>query len=300
MSLIKKYANTTQHMDDLFKSHTVDITPIAKAAFEKIPSVKEKKSEKQTTQNPKYIQMFLILYFWYLNNKISAAIKEKQLHIGSTYTQTNSVDYIALVEKQLLVDGIVDGKEVLRELMTFSGFVERGEDTAKRLRIITQGEGLLPVLQEKVYLDLGMKSYYLQVHLHKDWVNLTLNQVVKATSKEEEEEATTVIVVEDKIVPIENVYDSFCKSLWNSTLGYTENNGLSIYHCALHKLTSQEENSSAEFYTQENYKEILIKLKRHIHELVSKVVIVMSLYHMKPDKNNCIIVYIQGHWSTFG
>lgn len=57
---------------------------------------------------------------------------------------------------------------------------------------------------------LNLKSYYLQAIIHEDYIQVTLNQVVRLEAPEVEAAA---IIIQDSIIGIENFYYIICNSL---------------------------------------------------------------------------------------
>ncbi|KAI9362671.1 hypothetical protein BD770DRAFT_381534 [Pilaira anomala] len=176
-----------------------------------------------STQEPKNIEAFLLLYFGYINEIILSGLSTQQLNSDSTRTR---IGYLVSIEKRLL-NSIVGTKEHLKELVFESGLV-KNNDEYKKLRIITQGEGLLPAIQKQINLELPIKSCFVIAQLHENHVQLTLNQVV--TDVGLEDEAQEAIILQDKIVPIENIYESLCISMWDKI---SRNTSL-IQFCDLH------------------------------------------------------------------
>lgn len=160
MTFIKQYSEN-QQIDEIFRTDKEEIKSITKATFEKSSSIIEREPEFQTTQHPKYIKCFLAIYFGYLLNKILAntlvlVAERNQADSGSL--SNKSIGYIVVVEKELL-SNIIGDKENLGDIISTSGIVQRGNEQSKSLRIFTEGEGLLPVLQNEFHLDLPLKAY---------------------------------------------------------------------------------------------------------------------------------------------
>jgi hypothetical protein len=79
----------------------------------------------------------------------------------------------------MISDNFIGTKENLRELMYSNGMVQLAEEKSKDSQIITKVETLLPALQEKLNMDLPIKSYYVVAKVRCNYIQLTLNQVVK-------------------------------------------------------------------------------------------------------------------------
>ncbi|KAG2236863.1 hypothetical protein INT48_002676 [Thamnidium elegans] len=120
----------------------------------------------------------------------------------------------------------------ITELRVKESGIIRNDDVSKKLKIITPWEGLLPVIQKYWELKLPSLSRFILTQLHENYIQLTLNQVVKASSLEEgdiDEEKT--IIIQDETIPIQNIYNSLCVNTWNHLI---ENNNL-IRLCNVHK-----------------------------------------------------------------
>lgn len=72
-----------------------------------------------------------------------------------------------------------------------------------------------------------MKSYFVLSHIYEDYVRLTLNQVVTSRSSMEQKG----VVLQDRVIPISNIYDSLRLNIWNNN---TKNNAL-IQLCNFYK-----------------------------------------------------------------
>lgn len=264
ISLMEKHFLNRQAEEDVFSAHKEEILPIARAIFEKNGHFSMEDCL-QIIQHRRYVSVFLMIYLGYLNDWIldtllSLSKEEEQLDTDD-YTHLNknsdNIGYIVNVEKRLL-DDVIGGKEELKDLMIASGMIQKNkkEDNLKNTLIVTQGEGLLPMMEKKFKLDVPLKSCYVQAQLHQDYVQLTLYQVVKLESHEEKEGAASIIV-QDKIIPVENIYDSICKRIWSNII-FSDN-----------VLTSYEGEGLLDC-SREAYRETLPRLKEHIRQVVSE------------------------------
>lgn len=127
-----------------------------------------------------------------------------------------NIGYVVSIE-MILLDNIIGTKDDLRDIIYTSGLTH-SEDNSKKLRIITQGEGYLPTIKEKLKLKLQLGSNFVLVQLHEDYIQLTLNQVVTESDVEDKEEEQESIILLDKIIHVQNVYDSLCLNMWNNVL----------------------------------------------------------------------------------
>ncbi|KAI9364817.1 hypothetical protein BD770DRAFT_154174 [Pilaira anomala] len=138
------------------------------------------------------------------------------------------IGYNIQIEK-ILLNRIVGTKKDFRDLVYQSGLLQKNDDL-KKLRISTQDKGLLSLFQKEWQLNIPIKSYFVLAQLHIDYVQLTLNQVVTDLDLKEGREQES-IVVQDKTIPIENLYDSLCTHMWNNILNNTGIIHLCDVHC---------------------------------------------------------------------
>ncbi|GAA5812679.1 hypothetical protein MFLAVUS_006136 [Mucor flavus] len=129
-------------------------------------------------------------------------------------------------EEKMLLDNVIGTKKDFENIIFASGLVHK-DDEFKKLRIITQGEELLPFIQQSLKLEFSLKSYFVLAQLHEDYVQLTLYQVVAESSPEEQMEA---IIFHDEIFYTQNIYDDLCSNMWNNV---NQNNQL-IEPCKEH------------------------------------------------------------------
>ncbi|KAG2235754.1 hypothetical protein INT48_009169 [Thamnidium elegans] len=154
-----------------------------------------------TTQR-KYHEAFVLMYIAYIKELISAKLPA---HLKSN-TSVTKVGYFVILEKMLSI------QRDLQSTIYTSGLVQKSDDFTK-LRIITQGERLLPVIQQSFRLDFPLKCFFVLAHLHEDYVWLTINQVVVEANSEEEQEA---IILCDKVLDVPNIYEALGLTMWNS------------------------------------------------------------------------------------
>lgn len=147
----------------------------------------------------------MIVYLAYLKNVVLKENpdfdEEAELNIG----------YVVSIEKMLL-DNAIGTKSDFEEIVSASGIIE-SEGTSNYLKVITRGEGLLPLLQRHYNIfESPLDSYFLLANIHEDYIQFTLNKVVVSGGPEIE---ASSIVIKDKIISIENIYDSLCVNVWN-------------------------------------------------------------------------------------
>ncbi|GAA5812689.1 hypothetical protein MFLAVUS_006146 [Mucor flavus] len=229
-----------------------------------------------STNKPKYINAFILMYMIYIKEEILYKLPD---HLISDQSDAKIV-YAVSIEAMLLNDTI-GTKDNLRDLIYASGLVPKDNDS-KKLRITTQGERILPAIQKSLKLELPLKSYFLLCQLHEDYVQLSLHQVVTASTSEENEQES--IIVQDEIAVIPNIYDSLCASMWRNLV---QDSSL-IELCEMHNTSDKSKifglfssNIKAEFFAN---------LKVHISDNVLQdnlgAQITMDTYAVKLN-NSC-------------
>ncbi|KAG2211006.1 hypothetical protein INT47_000166 [Mucor saturninus] len=192
---------------------------------------------------------FLILYEEEGNVDIIGTEIEQWLDMSvkGNWIQKN-VAYAISVDKWLL-DNMFGTKEDLTELLFASGILQRNNNRRKA-QIITRGEEILPAIEQKLTdFNFKMKSYFVVSQLHQTYIQLTLHQVVIVS---EDETSSTTIIVEDKIIQIEDVYDTLCKTTWGSMIYPTSYIDYCTAHeDSIHVLRNLESLFSYDRYCQE-------------------------------------------------
>ncbi|MBM6386418.1 MAG: hypothetical protein JSY10_20895 [Paenibacillus sp.] len=206
------------------------------------------------TQQQKHIRVFLIVYLAYLKDVIlkkNLGFDEAELEIG----------YVVSIERMLL-DNAIGTKSEFEEIVAASGIV-KSEGTSNYLKVITRGEGLLPLLQRRHEgSEFPLNSYFLLANIHEDYIQLTLNKVVVPGSSEVE---ASSIVIKDKIISIENIYDSLCMNVWNCVV-QTES---LIILCEYHKCQSIYQ--VQELFSFDAREDFFKSLKSYMSENVSTI-----------------------------
>ncbi|GAA5815550.1 hypothetical protein MFLAVUS_009062 [Mucor flavus] len=229
-----------------------------------------------STNKPKYIKAFILMYMVYLKEEI---LNKLPYHLISDQLDAK-IGYAVSIEAMLLNDTI-GTKDNLRDLIYASGLVPNDNDS-KKLRITTQGERILPAIQKSLKLEFPLKSYFLLCQLHEDYVQLSLHQVVTASTSEEKEQES--VIVQDEIAVIPNIYDSLCASMWRNLV---QDSSL-IELCEMHNTSDKSKifglfssNIKAEFFAN---------LKVHISDNVLQnnpgAQITMDTYAVKLN-NSC-------------
>ncbi|MBM6386423.1 MAG: hypothetical protein JSY10_20920 [Paenibacillus sp.] len=211
------------------------------------------------TQQQKYIRTFLLIYLSYLNEVILNKKPE---------VKKSNVGYVMSVEKMLL-DNLVGTKENFKEIVLASGVI-RESDPTKKLKVITRGEELSVLLQQASGLKISCKSYFVVFQLHEDYIHFTLNRVVTASDSNNKESS---IIIEDKILPIRNIYKSLFMNMWK----HLTREGDFVDRCGDH---SDDENYDClEFISCETKKMLFNDFKTYVEKNVS-IQIYIQLPHL--------------------
>ncbi|GAA5809238.1 hypothetical protein MFLAVUS_002643 [Mucor flavus] len=144
-----------------------------------------------STNNPKYIKAFILMYMIYIKEEILNKLPDRLLSDQSD----TKIRYAVSIEA-MLSNNTMGTKDNPRDLIYASGLVPKNNDS-KKLRITTQGERILPAIQKSLRLEFTPRSYFLLCQLHEDYVQLSLHQVVTASTSEEKEQES--IIVQDEI-----------------------------------------------------------------------------------------------------
>ncbi|KAG2233261.1 hypothetical protein INT48_001710 [Thamnidium elegans] len=216
-------------------------------------------------QQQVYIKAFVLIYMIYIN----VIVSRKTLKITGDNDDIKT-GYAITVEKMLLQKLLVTEDE-LRDMIYASNLIQEN-DSYKKLRITTQGQGLLPVIQQSFKLSFPLKSFFVVAQLHKDYVQLTLNQVVTESGSDQEDQET--IIIQEEIIHTPNIYDSLCFNMWSNI---TEDSSL-IQLCDTHK--GYNDNELLDIFSLENQAEF----KNNLKEYISKDILNKNLTTRKADK----------------
>ncbi|KAG2237166.1 hypothetical protein INT48_004668 [Thamnidium elegans] len=203
-----------------------------------------------STQQQIYIKTFTLLYMTYIKYIIAGKL--------STIVDPNmniQIGYAVSIEKVVL-SRLFGTEEGLKDVIYASGLIQR-DDSFKKLRIISQGKKLLPLIQQSLELKFPLKSFFIVARFYEDYVQLTLNQIVTEFSLDDDQE---VIIITDKIIHIPNIYDSLCLNMWNNI---AEDSSL-IQLCDTHR--GINDNDLLEIFTLENHAEFTNNFKQYISE----------------------------------
>ncbi|KAG2210910.1 hypothetical protein INT47_000064 [Mucor saturninus] len=163
------------------------------------------------------------------------------------------IGYIVSIEKYLL-DSVFGSRRNLTRLLYKSDILQKA-DNCTISSVITQGDRILPVIKKELGLKLKLKSYSVMAQLHENYVQVTLQQVVNL-------DPIMTIIVQDKIIPIDNVSDSLCKSIWEHIVSTKE-----INCCTNH---TRKEKGLCDLFSLNNYVKISGQLKKVISEMFLK------------------------------
>ncbi|KAG2235835.1 hypothetical protein INT48_003947 [Thamnidium elegans] len=256
-----------EHLTDESKISSVVLNKDMLIEIENILNV-ESHNDKDllvSTQQQVYIKVFVLIYMIYINVIVSR--KTPKITGGNDNIKTG---YAITIEKTLLQRLLVTEDE-LRDIIYASNLIQE-DDSYKKLRITTQGEGLLPVIQQSFKLPFPLRSFFVVAQLHEDYVQLTLNQVVTESGLDHEDQET--VVIQEEIIPIPNIYDSLCFNMWSNI---TEDSSL-IQLCDTHK--GYNNNELLDIFSLENQAEFTNNLK----EYISKDILNKNLTTQKEDK----------------
>lgn len=206
-----------------------------------------------------YIHLFLMMYLGYINKLVTSQLDES---FGNDWREKNT-GYIISAEG-ILMDDLIGTKKNMQDLLFGSGILHK-TDEFRKARIVTQGEVILPAIQQKLGLILDLKSYFAVAQLHQKYIQVTLHQIIKMQSLEEN---ASTIIIRDEMIPIENVYDNLCKNMWNNII--LDGN---INYCDSNR---DNEDTTCDLYSLRNYVIILKKL----NQFVSKIVSTKTMYFL--------------------
>ncbi|KAI7890044.1 uncharacterized protein EV154DRAFT_512752 [Mucor mucedo] len=200
----------------------------------------------ETVRQASYILLFKIMYLRYINQLI-----EENLNANFKNDWVNkNIAYNVSIDKNVL-DNVFGSKEDLNELFYASGIL-RKEDQHRKVLFSTYGEEIFPTIQQKLPdLKFKMKMYFVVAQIYSTHIHVALHQAVRLKSVEEN---GVSIVVQDKIIPIDNLYKALCKILWTNI-----SSDIVINYCEQH---NNETNTLVyDFYSTQNHGQILKTLE---------------------------------------
>ncbi|KAI7894943.1 uncharacterized protein EV154DRAFT_477724 [Mucor mucedo] len=205
------------------------------------------------TDQKKYIRLFLMMYWGYINGQIACRLQE--------HPQENleklKIGYFISIEKPLM-DYVYGSKENFQKILLGSGILQERNETIKA-RIVTPEEiEILSIVQQKFNLNLPLKSYFLLAQLHDTYIQLTLKQVVQISSSEKD---ASSILLDTRIIKIDSIDDTVCKYFWKHVkFNFTKNMSMS------HNKTSR---NCCDINSIQNHKNALAELKKYLMEMFS-------------------------------
>ncbi|KAG2195023.1 hypothetical protein INT47_005623 [Mucor saturninus] len=207
-----------------------------------------------TTCHPGYMYFFMITYLHCLSKQVEEKLEST---VGSNW-RANNFWYGVSIDKKLL-DTVFGSIKNLEESFFASGILGK-DDELRKAKFCTRGEEILPAIQHKyAHLDFRMKSYFIVAQIFSKHIQLSLHQVVKLASHGEDPAS---IIIQDKMIRIDDVSDTLCKSIMKSLQVDCQ-----VDYCSTHK---SEEDTQYDFQSFEIYSNIYRNLKPYVVELFEK------------------------------
>ncbi|KAI8075624.1 hypothetical protein BDF21DRAFT_423299 [Thamnidium elegans] len=235
-----------------------DKDPRDKHIVKEIKDILRGETPEETTlvsiQQQKYIKTFIRIYILYISEVVLSKL--------SSFIESNvdiKIGYAVTIEK-ILLEKLFGTEDNLRDIIYASGLIRKG-DRFKKLRIITQGEGILPLIQQSYELEFSINSFFVLAQLHESYIQLTLNRVV--TASDSNEDGSESIITQDKIIHIPSIHDSFCLKMWNNIMA----DSTLIQLCDTHIKNDAIE--LLELFSTKN----LEKFKKNLRNYISKQVL---------------------------
>ncbi|KAI8087077.1 hypothetical protein BDF21DRAFT_413689 [Thamnidium elegans] len=214
----------------------------------------------------KFINAFMLMYMIYIKELICSSLPSL-LELDNTEIK---IGYAISIEN-ILLDKIIGSKENLQNIVYTSGLIKEN-DNSRKLRIIKQGERLLPVIKKLLGVNLPINSFFVIAQLREDYIQLTMHKVVIDPSSEDEQEA---IIHEDEVIYIDNIYDSLCSHMWDNI---TKDSSW-IEFCNLHN--SDEKNVTSELLSLK----IQIEFANNFKHYISSHILGTSSPYQNTNKN---------------
>lgn len=210
-----------------------------------------------------YIKKYILLYLIYIKGILSVDWPRDLV----SYSKDLKVGYTISIEK-IILDNLIGTIEDFEALIYSSELVPKN-DRFKNLIVITNGEGVLPAIQKCLAQDFPLKSYFLLAHLHEDYVQLTLNQVVISVGIDEREQES--VICQDEIIPIRNLYESLCSNM----LQNLKEDGSLIQLCDKHH--ENKDNVIMQLLAQKSKIDFMTNLTRFIRNNVRNAIFTFYL-----------------------
>ncbi|KAI9271103.1 hypothetical protein EDC94DRAFT_303382 [Helicostylum pulchrum] len=213
------------------------------------------KDKRISTQQQVYIRKFVLIYLIHIDEIVT-----RKLQVITGNNDDMKIGYDITVEKMLLKKLSVT-EDDLRDMMYGISFV-RKDDSCTKLRITTQGERLLPLIQKSLNLQFPLRSCFLVAQLYEDYVQLSVNEVVTESGEKRKDQES--IIIQEKLIPTPNIYKSLCLNAWNNIIEDTSR----IQLCDTHKGYNNSE--LLEIFSLANRAKFTSNLEEFISEKILK------------------------------
>ncbi|KAI7875827.1 uncharacterized protein EV154DRAFT_74322 [Mucor mucedo] len=226
-----------------------------------------------TTCQPEHMFFFMLIYFYNLGKQLEDKIGNKW--------RDKSIWYGVCIDKNLL-DTMFGSTKKLEKLFFASGILRKDNNFIKA-KFCIRGEEILPAIQQKFEdLNFKMKSYFVVAQIFEKHVQLTMHQIVKLESSGSD---SASIVIQDKIIYINDVYDTLVKKIWMRM-----QRNYQIDFCTTHMQNKNTKNDFGSIqkcgYMRQNLKSCVVKLlKRNRDKLDMNSTIKLNI----DDKCDCNI-----------
>ncbi|KAI7896270.1 uncharacterized protein EV154DRAFT_492850 [Mucor mucedo] len=225
---------------------------LQKSELKKLENVATTKSTLIPVFQAKYTHIFLLMYLAYVNTLISAQLDK----CFEKDWRDKNIGYTLMIE-DFFMENVDIFKEDIQQLFHLSSIPQKVVERRK-VRLCNIGSCLLPAFQKRIGQEFKFKSYFVIAQLHSTYIHLGLNQVVKHDLSEKE--MFKAMFISDRIIPIENLNISLCKTIWKSI---TTNK--TIDYCDTHK----DQDPKWDFFKLDNYKSVLHTLKLQMADILS-------------------------------
>lgn len=213
--------------------------------------ISAKKGKYILTCQAKYVRLFLMMYFGYIKKLVKS---ELGTTFGTNWNAKNTA-YVLTLEKSLVDSGLISNNNP-KDLLIESGILPEF-DNYRIARFIARGEGILPVIRQKLRLKLGLRSYFVLAQIHPTYLQVTLHQVVNDSPTEGHE---STIIIKDAKIEMENIVDLISINIWNHVKSDNENEHF--------KYNRDKKCLSCNLNSLQTYKKVLEDLNRHVSECV--------------------------------
>lgn len=113
------------------------------------------------------------------------------------------------------------------------------------------------------------KLYYFLAQLYEDYIQLFLQQIIQIPTMSEEESSS--IIIQDDIVSIQNIYESFCKHIWKHLV-----KGIKlVVPCDTHK---DSDHNYKNIFSAESHITFATCMKSHLLKTVSTDTYLLSYF----------------------